>query len=149
MAVARLPIRYNDYEIVADNIDGGQRKLSDRISAYAVYVDPPLGRVGMTEQQVRDSGRKALIAIKPMSHMSRAIERDETQGFIKVLVDAESQQFLGAAILGIGGDEIVHTIVDQMYAGAPYTVVKNAVHIHPTISELIPTLLGELKPLAA
>ncbi len=138
---------WNDHEIILDNLDGGNRKVSDRIPVYGVYVDPPLGRVGMSEQEVRDSGRKALIGVKLMSHVSRAIERDETHGLMKVLVDAESGLFLGAAILGIGGDEIVHSIIDLMYAKAPYTVMKNAVHIHPTVSELLPTLLGELKSL--
>jgi len=138
---------WNDHEIVLDNLDGGNRKVSDRIPVYGVYVDPPLGRVGMSEQEVRASGHKALIGIKPMSHISRAQERDETQGLMKVLVDAESGLFLGAAIFGIGGDEIVHSIIDLMYAKVPYTVMKNAVHIHPTVSELLPTLLGELKPL--
>jgi len=139
---------WNDHEIALDNLDGGSRKLSDRITAYAVYVDPPLGRVGMSEQDARASGRKVLMGVKPMSHISRAMERDETTGLMKVLVDAESGQFLGAAIFGIGGDEIVHSIIDLMYAKAPYTVMKNAVHVHPTVSELLPTLLGELKPLA-
>ena len=138
---------YNDFEIVRDNLDGGTRAVSDRIPTYAVYIDPPLGRVGMSEQQVRESGRKALIGVKPMAHISRAIERDETAGFIKVLVDAETKLFLGAAVFGIGGDEIVHTITDQMAAKAPYTVMQNTVHIHPTVAELIPTLLGELEPL--
>lgn len=138
---------WNDHEIILDNLDGGSRKISDRIPVYGVYVDPPLGRVGMSEQEVRASGRKALIGVKPMSHVSRALERDETHGLMKVLVDAESGLFLGAAIFGIGGDEIVHSIIDLMYAGVPYTVMKNAVHIHPTVSELLPTLLGELKPL--
>jgi pyruvate/2-oxoglutarate dehydrogenase complex dihydrolipoamide dehydrogenase (E3) component len=138
---------WNDHEIILDNLDGGKRKVSDRIPVYGVYVDPPLGRVGMSEQEVRASGRKALIGTKPMSHISRAIERDETHGLMKVLVDAESGLFLGASIFGIGGDEIVHSIIDLMYAGVPYTVMKNAVHIHPTVSELLPTLLGELKPL--
>ena len=138
---------YNDFEIILDNLDGGTRALSNRIPTYAVYIDPPLGRVGMSERQVRESGRKALIGVKPMAHIARAIERDETAGFIKVLVDAETKLFLGAAVFGIGGDEIVHTITDQMAAQAPYTVMQNTVHIHPTVSELIPTLLGELKPL--
>lgn len=138
---------WNDYEIVTDNLDGGERKVSDRIPVYGVYVDPPLGRVGMSEQEVRASGRKALIGIKQMSSVSRAIERDETHGLMKVLVDAESGHFLGAAIFGIGGDEIVHSIIDLMYAQVPYTVMKNAVHVHPTVSELLPTLLGELQPM--
>jgi len=138
---------WNDHEIIVDQLNGGQRKVSDRISVYGVYIDPPLGRVGMSEQEVRESGRKALIGIKPMSHIARALERDETYGLMKVLIDAETGLFLGAAIFGIGGDEIVHSIVDLMYAKAPYTVMKNAVHVHPTVSELIPTLLGELEPL--
>lgn len=139
---------YNDYEIVADYLFGSKRRrVSDRLVTYALYIDPPLGRVGMTEQQARALGRPVLMGIKPMSHIARAKERAETQGFIKVLVDAETERFLGAAVLGIGGDEIIHTITDLMYADAPYTVMKNAVHVHPTVTELLPTLLGELQPL--
>ena len=123
------------------------RRVSDRIPAYALYIDPPLDRAGMTEDQLRASGRKALITKRPMSRVSRAVEKGETQGFMKVLVDAESKQILGAAILGIGGDEIIHSILDIMYARAPYTVIQRAVHIHPTVSELIPTMLADLKPL--
>lgn len=141
---------WNDYEIVAANLlDGATRRVSDRFTTYALFIDPPLGRVGMTEKQARESGKNVLMATKPMSHVARAKERDETQGLIKILVDADSERFLGAAILGIGGDEVVHTITDLMYADAPYTVMKNAVHIHPTVSELLPTILGELEPLAA
>ena len=140
---------YNDYEIVTANLlDDDPRRVSDRIVAYALYIDPPLGRAGMTETQVRESGRKALMAKRPMSRVSRAVEKGETQGFMKVLVDAETKQILGAAILGVGGDEIIHSILDIMYARAPYTVIQRAVHIHPTVSELIPTLLGDLKALA-
>ena len=139
---------YDDFEIVTGNLlDHDSRRVSDRIQAYALYIDPPLGRVGMTETQVRESGRSALIAKRPMSRVSRAVEKGETQGFMKVLVDAGTKQFLGAAILGVGGDEIIHCILDTMYAKAPYTVMQRAVHIHPTVSELIPTLLGDLKPL--
>ena len=139
---------WNDFEIVAANLlEDGSRRASDRILTYGLYIDPPLGRVGMTEQQARESGRNVLMGVKPMSHIARAKERDETQGLMKVLVDADTERFLGAAILGIGGDEIVHAITDLMYADAPYTVMKNAIHIHPTVSELLPTLLGELKPL--
>ncbi len=139
---------YNDFEIVAGNLlHDDPRRVSDRIPAYALYIDPPLGRAGMTEDQLRASGRKALIAKRPMSRVSRAVEKGETQGFMKVLVDAESKQILGAAILGIGGDEIIHSILDIMYARAPYTVIQRAVHIHPTVSELIPTMLAELRPL--
>ncbi len=140
---------YNDYEIVAANLlDGDPRRVSDRILAYALYIDPPLGRVGLTEAQVRQSGRKALIGRREMTRVSRAVEKGETQGFMKILIDAETRSILGAAILGVGGDEIVHGILDVMYAGAPYTVIQRAVHIHPTVAELIPTMLGELEPLA-
>jgi pyruvate/2-oxoglutarate dehydrogenase complex dihydrolipoamide dehydrogenase (E3) component len=138
---------YNDFEIIFANLDKPTRKVSDRHMTYAVYMDPPLGRVGMNEKEARESGRKILMATKPMSHISRALERDETDGLIKILVDAETEQFLGAVVFGIGGDEIIHSIIDLMYAKAPYTVMKNAVHIHPTVSELLPTTLGELKPL--
>jgi pyruvate/2-oxoglutarate dehydrogenase complex dihydrolipoamide dehydrogenase (E3) component len=139
---------YNDYEIVAANLlDDGRRRVTDRIPAYALYIDPPLGRAGMTEREVRASGRKALAGKMMMSRVGRARERGETQGFMKILVDAESKRILGAALLGIEGDEVIHSILDVMYAGAPYTVIQNAVHIHPTVTELIPTLLGDLKPL--
>ena len=139
---------YNDYEIAAANIlDGERRRVSDRITAYALYTDPPLGRAGLTETEVRASGRPALIAKRPMTRVGRAVEKGETQGFMKVIVDAETKQILGAAILGTGGDEVIHSILDVMYAKVPYTVVKRAMHIHPTVSELIPTMLEELKPL--
>ena len=139
---------YNDYEIVAANLlDGDPRRLGDRIPAYALFIDPPLGRAGMTEAEVKRSGKKAWIGKRPMTRVARAIEKGETQGFMKVLVDAETQRILGAAILGVGGDEIVHSILDVMYADAPYTVIQRAVHIHPTVTELIPTMLGEMKPL--
>ncbi|MFQ5639731.1 MAG: FAD-containing oxidoreductase [bacterium] len=139
---------YNDYEIVAANLlDKDPRRVSDRIVCYGLYVDPPLGRVGMTEAEVRKSGRRALIATRPMTRITRARAKGETEGFMKVLIDAESKLILGAAILGVGGDEIVHSILDVMYAKAPYTVIQRAVHIHPTVTELIPTMLGDLKPL--
>jgi pyruvate/2-oxoglutarate dehydrogenase complex dihydrolipoamide dehydrogenase (E3) component len=139
---------YNDYEIVAANLlDGDQRRVSDRITAYALYIDPPLGRAGMTEAEVRKSGRKALIGKRPMERVGRAVEKGETQGFMKVLVDAETKEFLGASLLGIECDEVIHSILDVMYAKAPYTVIQRAMHIHPTVTELIPTMLGELKPL--
>ena len=139
---------YNDYEIVAANLlDNDPRRLSDRIQAYALYIDPPLGRAGITEAEVRKSGRKALIGKRPMTRVARAIEKGETQGFMKILVDAETKTILGAAILGAGGDEIVHSILDVMHAKAPYTVIRRAMHIHPTVTELIPTMLGELEPL--
>ena len=139
---------YNDYEIVAANIFvNDPRKVSDRKVCYGLFIDPALGRVGMTETQVRAAGIKALIGKRPMTRIARAKEKGETYGFMKVIVDANSKQILGAAILGIEGDEIVHSILDIMYANAPYTTIQRAVHIHPTVSELIPTLLGELKPL--
>jgi pyruvate/2-oxoglutarate dehydrogenase complex dihydrolipoamide dehydrogenase (E3) component len=140
---------YNDYEIVAANLlDNDPRRVSDRIPCYALYTDPPLGRVGLTETEVRQSGKPALMGTRPMTKVSRAIEKGETEGFMKVLVDAETKLILGASILGTGGDEAVHCIIDTMYAKAPYTNIQRAVHIHPTVSELIPTVLGSLKPLA-
>ncbi len=139
---------YNDYEIVAANlIDHDPRRVSDRILTYAMFIDPPLGRVGMTEAEVRKSGRKALIGKRAMTRITRARAKGETYGFMKILVDAETRQILGAAILGVEGDEIIHSILDVMYAKAPYTVIQRAMHIHPTVTELIPTMLGELKPL--
>ena len=139
---------YNDYEIVAANLlAGDQRRVSDRITAYALYIDPPLGRAGMTEAEVRKSGRKALIGKRPMTRVGRAVEKGETLGFMKVLVDIETKKILGASLLGIECDEVIHSILDVMYAKAPYTVVQRAIHIHPTVTELIPTMLGELKPL--
>ncbi len=139
---------YNDYEILAANLfDDDPRRVSDRIVTYGLFIDPPLGRVGLTEREVRESGRKALVGKMAMSRVGRARERGETQGFMKVLVDAETERILGAAILGIGGDEVIHSLLDVMYADAPYSVIRRAVHIHPTVTELIPTLLGDLKPL--
>ena len=140
---------YNDYEIVAANLlDGDTRRVSDRIPIYGLYVDPPLGRVGMTEAEARASGRRVLVGKRPMSRVGRATERGETHGFIKVLVDGDTKELLGAAILGIEGDEAVHAIADVMYARAPYTTISRAVHMHPTVSELIPTTLQNLVPLA-
>jgi len=139
---------YNDFEIVAANLlDNDPRRVSDRIPAYALYIDPPLGRAGMTEAQVRKSGRAALVGQRPMTKVGRAVEKGESQGFMKILVDAGSKAILGAAILGTGGDEAIHCILDVMYAKAPYTTIQRAVHIHPTVSELIPTMLGDLQPL--
>ena len=138
---------YNDYQIVWDNLNGGSRKVTDRITIYAVFIDPPLGRVGMSEDEVRKSGRPALIGTMKMKNISRAIERDETQGMMKVLVDAETQVFLGAAMVGIEADELIHLFADLMYAKVPYTVLKNAVHSHPTVAELLPTLMENLRPL--
>jgi pyruvate/2-oxoglutarate dehydrogenase complex dihydrolipoamide dehydrogenase (E3) component len=137
---------YNDGEIASANLlDNDPRRVSDRITAYALYVNPPLGRAGMTEAEVRKTGRKALIGKRPMTKVARAVEKGETQGFMKAIVDAETHAILGAAILGVGGDEVIHSILDVMYAKAPYTVIQRAVHIHPTVSELVPTMLGELK----
>ena len=137
---------YNDFEIVAANLlDGGLRRVSDRITAYALYVDPPLGRAGLTEEQVRRTGRPTLVATRPMSRVGRAVEKGETQGFMKVLVDAETKQILGASFLGIGCDEVIHGLLDVMYAKAPYTMLQSTVPIHPTVSELVPTLLGDLQ----
>jgi pyruvate/2-oxoglutarate dehydrogenase complex dihydrolipoamide dehydrogenase (E3) component len=139
---------YNDYEIVAANLlDNDTRRVSDRILTYALYTDPPLGRCGFTETQIRADGRKALIGTRPMTKVGRAVEKGETQGFLKVLVDAETKLILGASLVGIECDEVVHSILDIMYARAPYTVIQRAVHIHPTVSELVPTLLGEMRPL--
>lgn len=139
---------YNDYEIVAANLlDNDPRRVSDRILCYGLFIDPPLGRAGMTEEQVRKSGRKALVGKRMMTRVARAVEKGETGGFMKIIVDAESEEILGAAILGVEGDEAIHSILDIMYAKAPYTVIKRAMHIHPTVSELIPTVLGELIPL--
>ena len=138
---------YNDYEIVAANLlDDDPRRVSDRFACYGLFIDPPLGRVGMTDAEVRGSGRNALVGKRPMTNVARAREKGETQGFMKITVDADSQEILGAAILGVGGDEAIHCIADVMYAKAPYTVIQRAVHIHPTVSELIPTMLGELEP---
>jgi pyruvate/2-oxoglutarate dehydrogenase complex dihydrolipoamide dehydrogenase (E3) component len=139
---------YNDFEIIAANLlDNDPRKVSDRITCYGLFIDPPLGRVGMTEAEARATGRPLLVGKRPMTRVGRATEKGETQGFMKVVVDAESKQILGAAILGLNGDEAIHGMIDIMYAKAPYTTIQRAVHIHPTVSELIPTMLGELKPL--
>ncbi len=140
---------YNDYEIVADNLlNGDKRRVSDRIQAYALYVDPPLGRCGSTTEELRKSGRSILSATLPMSQVSRAVEKGEERGFIRISVDADSKQIVGASILGTGGDEVIHVLLDAMYAKAPYTVVQRAMHIHPTVSEFLPVVLSKLKPLA-
>ena len=137
---------YNDGEIVIANLlENDRRRVSDRITAYALYIDPPLGRAGMTEEEIRKSGRKALVAHRPMTRVGRAVEKGETQGFMKIAVDAETGAILGAAILGTGGDEVIHSILDVMYAKAPWTVLRRAMHIHPTVSELVPTMLSDLR----
>jgi pyruvate/2-oxoglutarate dehydrogenase complex dihydrolipoamide dehydrogenase (E3) component len=139
---------YNDFEIVAANLlDNDQRRVTDRITAYALYIDPPLGRAGMTEAEVRKSGRPALIATMAMENVSRAYEKSETKGFMKILVDRETKEILGASLLGLSGDEVIHCILDTMYAKAPSTVLQRAMHIHPTVSEFVPTMLDNLAPL--
>jgi pyruvate/2-oxoglutarate dehydrogenase complex dihydrolipoamide dehydrogenase (E3) component len=139
---------WNDFEIVAANLlDRDHRRVSDRIPAYALYTDPPLGRAGMTEAEVRKSGRRALMGKIAMEDVSRAFERGETEGFMKILVDADTKQILGASFLGTSGDEAIHCVLDVMYAKAPYTLLQRAMHIHPTVSEFIPTILGDLAPL--
>ncbi|WP_026619707.1 pyruvate/2-oxoglutarate dehydrogenase complex dihydrolipoamide dehydrogenase (E3) component (plasmid) [Ensifer sp. WSM1721] len=138
---------YNDFEIAAANlIDNDPRRVSDRIQTYALYIDPPLGRAGMTETEARKSGRKLLIGTRPMTRVGRAVEKGETQGFMKVIVDADTKEILGASILGTGGDEAIQSILDVMYAKKPYTTISRAVHIHPTVSELIPTVFGDMSP---
>ena len=139
---------WNDFEIVAANLlDNDQRRVSDRITVYALYTDPPLGRAGMTEAEVRKTGKPALISTMAMKDVMRAYERGETKGFMKILVDRESKQILGASFLGLEGDEVIHCVLDIMYAKAPYTVIQRAMHIHPTVSEFIPTMMDQLKPL--
>jgi pyruvate/2-oxoglutarate dehydrogenase complex dihydrolipoamide dehydrogenase (E3) component len=138
---------YNDFEIVAANLlDGGTRRVSDRIPCYGLFVDPPLGRAGLTERDARAAGRKVRIGKRPMTRVNRAVEKGETHGLMKIIVDGESREILGAAILGVGGDEAVHGILDTMSAKAPFTTLRQTMHIHPTVSELIPTILGELTP---
>jgi pyruvate/2-oxoglutarate dehydrogenase complex dihydrolipoamide dehydrogenase (E3) component len=139
---------YNDFEVIAANLlDGAKRTIKDRLPAYALFVDPPLGRVGMTDTEIKRAGRKALVGMRPMIRVSRAVEKGETLGFMKIAVDAESKRILGGTILGVGGDEAVHAILDVMALDAPYTALQQTMHIHPTVAELVPTLLGELKPL--
>ncbi|RWL02190.1 FAD-containing oxidoreductase [Mesorhizobium sp.] len=140
---------YNDYEIVAANLlDNDARRVSDRIEAYALYTDPPLGRCGMTEAAVRKSGRRALVGQRPMTRVGRAVEKGETQGFMRILADADTNEILGCSVLGPGGDEAIHCVLDLMYAKAPISTLARAMHIHPNVSELLPTIAQELKPLA-
>jgi pyruvate/2-oxoglutarate dehydrogenase complex dihydrolipoamide dehydrogenase (E3) component len=139
---------WNDHEIVAANLfDGESRRVTDRIATYALFTDPPLGRAGMGESQARASGRKILVASLPFSHIGRARAIGETQGFMKAFVDAATGEILGATVLGAAGDEVVQGLLDAMYAKAPCTTLQRAMHIHPTVAEYIPTLLGDLKPL--
>jgi pyruvate/2-oxoglutarate dehydrogenase complex dihydrolipoamide dehydrogenase (E3) component len=138
---------YNDYEIVAANLlDGAQRKVTDRIPVYALYVDPPLGRVGLTETEARAKGHAVRIGRRPMTRVARAVEKGEQQGFMKVVVDRDTDAILGAAILGVGGDEAIHAVIEAMGAGAGATAYTRVVAVHPTVSELIPTVFGELSP---
>jgi pyruvate/2-oxoglutarate dehydrogenase complex dihydrolipoamide dehydrogenase (E3) component len=138
---------YNDFEIVAANLlDNDPRRVSDRIAAYALYIDPPLGRVGLGEAEARKAGKRILVGTRPMTRVGRAVEKGETQGFMKIVADADTKEILGAAILGTSGDEAIHSILDTMYAKAPASTLQRAVHIHPTVSELIPTVLGDMKP---
>jgi pyruvate/2-oxoglutarate dehydrogenase complex dihydrolipoamide dehydrogenase (E3) component len=138
---------YNDFEIIAANLfDNDPRRVEDRIPTYGLFIDPPLGRAGMTEADVRRKGIKALVAKMPMEDVGRAYERSETKGFMKVIVDAETKQLLGAALLGIEGDEIVQGLLDMMYAKAPYTVIQRAMHVHPTVYEMIPYIFEDLQP---
>jgi pyruvate/2-oxoglutarate dehydrogenase complex dihydrolipoamide dehydrogenase (E3) component len=139
---------YNDFEIVAANLlDGQDRSIAERIPAYALYIDPPLGRAGLSEAEARLRGVPLLLGKRPMTRVSRAVEKGRSQGFMKILVNAETKRIVGAAVLGIGGDEVIHGILDFMYAGAPFSILQRAMHIHPTVSELIPTMLGEMQPL--
>jgi pyruvate/2-oxoglutarate dehydrogenase complex dihydrolipoamide dehydrogenase (E3) component len=138
---------YNDYEIVAANLlDGESRRVTDRIPAHALFIDPPLGRVGMGEAEAKASGRRILVGKRPMTRVGRAVEKDETQGFMKIVVDADSQEILGAAILGTGGDEAIHSVIDMMAMRATAAALRHTMHIHPTVAELLPTIAGELKP---
>jgi len=140
---------YNDFEIVAANLlDGDTRRVSDRKPGYALYIDPPLGRAGMTETEARKSGRNILVGKRPMTQVGRAVERGETKGFMKIIADADTKELLGASLLGASGDEVVHGILDMIYAKAPYTVMQRMVPIHPTVSELLPTVIADMKPVA-
>jgi pyruvate/2-oxoglutarate dehydrogenase complex dihydrolipoamide dehydrogenase (E3) component len=139
---------YNDYEIVAANLlDNDPRRVSDRITAYALYTDPPLGRAGMSQAEARGTKRPTLVANWSMARVGRAVERGETEGFMRILIDRDSKQIVGASLLGLNADEVVHEILDLMYAKAPYTILQRAMHIHPTVSEYLPTMLGSLTPL--
>ncbi|MEQ1943343.1 FAD-containing oxidoreductase [Mesorhizobium sp. VNQ89] len=140
---------YNDFEIVAANLlDGDTRRVSDRKPGYALYIDPPLGRAGMTETEARKCGRNILVGTRPMTQVGRAVERGETKGFMKIIADADTKELLGASLLGASGDEVVHGILDMIYAKAPYTVMQRMVPIHPTVSELLPTVIADMKPVA-
>jgi pyruvate/2-oxoglutarate dehydrogenase complex dihydrolipoamide dehydrogenase (E3) component len=139
---------YHDYQIASDHLLGDDDKtLSDRIPCYAMFSDPPMARIGLTEQQVRERKIDALVAHRPMHKVARAVEMGETQGFMKILIEKKTEKILGAMLLGLHADEVIHGLLDVMYTGQSYKVIQNAVHIHPTVSELIPTMLADLEPL--
>jgi pyruvate/2-oxoglutarate dehydrogenase complex dihydrolipoamide dehydrogenase (E3) component len=139
---------YNDYEIVADNLlSNAGRKYTDRVAIYALYTDPPLGRIGMSESEIKKAGIEALVGKRPMTRVARAVEKGETHGFLKMHVEARSKRILGAALLGTGADEAVHSLIDAIYARMPYPEFQRHVRIHPNVSELLPTVLEDLKPL--
>ena len=148
---ARIPIhiwrqlRIYKQIVAANLLDDDPRRVSDRIPTYALFIDPPLGRAGLTEAETRNTGKRLLVGKRAMTQVARAVEKSETQGFMKIVIDADTKQILGAAVLGPGGDEVIHCVLDLMYAKTPYTVMQRAVHIHPTVSEHIPTMLGELR----
>lgn len=136
---------YNDYEIVAENLfDGKNRRVSDRILTYGLFIDPPLGRAGMTLAQAKSSGKNIRVGYRKMENVARAREKGETAGFMRVIIDDDTDRILGASILGVGGDEIISSILNIMYADEPYTVIRDSVQVHPTVSELIPTMLESL-----
>ena len=137
---------YNDFEIVAENLlDGADRRVADRIPCYALYTDPPLGRVGLSADQARAAGHRIKVGRRPMNHVGRAVEKDEQAGFMEIVIDAESDRIFGGTILGTSGDEAIHTILDMMANGAPADRLRRTMHIHPTVSELIPTIAGEAR----
>jgi pyruvate/2-oxoglutarate dehydrogenase complex dihydrolipoamide dehydrogenase (E3) component len=139
---------YNDFEIVAANLlTDERRKVTDRYPVHGLFIDPPLAHVGMTEAEVRKTGRPALVGVRPMTKVGRAVEKGESLGSMKVLVDAESRKILGATIFGVDGDEAIHSILAAMYAKETADFMTHSVYIHPTVAELIPTVFGELKPL--
>ena len=140
---------YNDFQIVRSFLfKKKERKISDRITTYGLFIDPPLGRIGMTKKEALEKGCEILVGYRPMTKVNRAKEKAETLGFMEAVIDAKTDLFLGACVLGVGGDEIINGITNLMYAKKPYTVLRDSIHIHPTVSELIPTMLEDLKPIA-
>jgi len=139
---------YNDFQIVNSHLfEERKRYLSDRFTCYAAFIDPTLARVGLNENDIKKQGIKAKVAIRPMSKIARAKEKGETAGKLKIFIENDTNKILGATFLGAGADEYIHTVIDQMYAGASYEIIRDAIHIHPTVSELIPTMLENLKDL--